>query len=255
MSRGVVRLLRMQAGLVLLGLAGPALAGAPRVLVLGDGALAYLPAGIDEAAPGPPRAVLVLLHGADHRNDWLIRRFAPDADARGFVILAPFSRGRSWDAVLKATAPVVDASRLVDPLRFSHSRDGDRVEAALAELGTHIAVDRSRTVLAGFSDGASFALMLGMSARHDFGAVIAWSPGAVTIPDESARGRRVFVSHGHQDHILSYQITAKEIVPALHGLGAQVTFRSFEGDHVIPRAVATEFLDATFGPAPVPALP
>ena len=235
-------------------LGGIARAGDARVLPLGQDALAYLPAGIDETAPGPPRAVLVLLHGADHRTDWMIRRFAPDADRLNVAILAPFSAGRSWDAVLRATAPTVDASRIVDPLRFRASRDGDRVEAALADLATHIRVDRPRTVLAGFSDGASFALILGMSARHEFGAVIAWSPGAVTVPDRAARGRRVFVSHGQQDHVLAYQITARQIVPALHGLGANVTFRTFQGDHVIPRAEAREFLDAAFAPDPA-ALP
>src|SRR3954452_15057097 len=76
--------------------AAPSAAAAhqPRAIALPDDAVAYVPAS---AGPHPP--LLVLLHGADHRPKWMIEQLAAQADARGLVLLAPTSRGITWDAV------------------------------------------------------------------------------------------------------------------------------------------------------------
>src|SRR4029078_5440353 len=108
--------------------------------------------------------------------------------------------------------------------RFGRSRDSDRVEAAIDALSKQLPFARSRTVLAGFSDGATFALAMGMARSRPFSAVIAWSPGIAIETALPARGRRVFVSHGTRDPTLHFAVTCGEIVPLLKSEGAKVSF-------------------------------
>jgi phospholipase/carboxylesterase len=196
--------------------------------------------------------LLVLLHGADRRPGWMIEHLAAEADARGIVLLAPTSRGETWDAVRVAEEPPSPDSPLANAAahRFDGSRDAQRVDAAIAALQKIVPVDRSRTVLAGFSDGATFALAMGMSRHEQFSAVIAWSPGIALATASPARGRRVFVSHGRQDRTLSFAVDCGEIVPLLRSEGAAVSFLPFDGVHEVPQIAEDAFLDAIFGPAP-----
>jgi predicted esterase len=131
--------------------------------------------------------------------------------------------------------------------RFASSRDADRVEAAISSLAKIVPVDRAHTVLAGFSDGATFALAMGLSRDHPFEAVIAWSPGIAIETVGVARGRRVLVSHGRADPILKFEVTCAEIVPVLQSEGAAVTFLPFDGGHEAPTWLKDTFLDAVFG--------
>ena len=214
----------------------------PRLIMLPDDAVAVVPAS---AGPHPP--LLVLLHGADHRPVWMLRQFADEADARGMVLLAPTSKGQTWDAVERAEAGPSRDSPLANALRFSRSRDSARVAAAIAALEAQVPVDRKRVVLAGFSDGATFALAMGLSRDFSFAAVIAFSPGIAIETADPARGRRVVVTHGRSDRVLSYDTTTSEIVPALRSEGAAVTFLPFDGVHDMPRALKDAALDAAFG--------
>ncbi len=198
----------------------------------------------------PP--LLVLLHGAGHRQVQMVERFEAEADERGLVLLAPSSRGITWDTVLSAEAPLSVDSPLANQQSHSFGRtpDSERVEKAIADLATIVPVDRTRTVLAGFSDGATFAIAMGEAKDHDFAAVIGWSPGIAIRTERPARGRRVFVSHGRQDPVLKFSVTCSEIVPLLRSEGADVTFLPFNGGHEVPDGVKEALLDAAFGPPP-----
>jgi len=235
----------------LLALAQSGAAGAlvheSRVIELPDEAVAYIP-----ASAGPHPALLVLLHGAGRQRLTMVQHFEAEADARGILLLAPTSRGPTWDAVAIGERMPSPDSPLANELahRFSGSRDEKRVDAAIANLSKIVPVDRSRTVLAGFSDGATFALAMGMSRYEQFAAVIAWSPGIAIESDAPARGRRVFVSHGRQDPLLKYDTTCGDIVPLLQQEGAKVTFLPFNGVHEAPTPVKDAFLDAVFGRSP-----
>ena len=244
------------AALLALAEAAPAAAATPaattpakpaRAIVLPDGAIAYVPAN---AGPHPP--VLVLLHGAGHRQLEMLQHFQAEADQRGIVLLAPDSRGSTWDTVSTAEEPpsTTSALSISRARRFAGSPDADRVEAAIAALATHVPIDRARTALAGFSDGATFALAMGMAREHPFAAVIAWSPGIAIRTAGAEHGRRVFVSHGRQDRTLRFDTTCGEIVPLLQSEGAAVSFMPFDGGHDAPAAVKDAFLDAAFGAVP-----
>jgi phospholipase/carboxylesterase len=223
----------------------PATVARSRTLALPDEAVAYIPAS---AGPHPP--LLVLLHGAGRGRLWMIEHFQAEADRRGIVLLAPTSKGVTWDAVSVALTPPTTDSPLEMKLgrRFSTSRDAKRVDAAIANLAKIVPVDRSRTVLSGFSDGATFALAMGMSRSERFAAVIAWSPGIAIETAMPARGRPVFVSHGRQDPTLHFEVTCGDIVPLLQSEGARVAFMAFDGVHEVPAAAMDAFLDAAFGP-------
>ncbi len=182
----------------------------------------------------------------------MIEQFEAEADARGLVLLAPTSRGITWDSILSAKAPPSPDSPLAneEAHRFGRTRDSDRVEAAITNLSKIIPVDRSRTAIAGFSDGATFALAMGLSRDHPFSAVIAWSPGIAIATDNPARARPVFISHGRKDAILSFDEDCGDIVPLVESEGARVTFLPFDGGHQIPQIAKDTFLDAVFGPIP-----
>jgi predicted esterase len=218
-----------------------------RILRLPDEAIAYIPAS---ASAHPP--LLVLLHGAGRGSGWMIRGFQKEADARGIVLLAPTSRGPTWDAIPAAIRAANPQSALDEKLghRFSRSRDSDRVEAAIDTLAKQRPFDRARTVLAGFSDGATFALAMGLSRRRPFAAVIAWSPGIAIESASPERGRRVYISHGRDDPTLRFEVTSSEIAPLLQREGADVAFVPFDGEHEVPKAAKDSFLDAVFGRAP-----
>jgi phospholipase/carboxylesterase len=232
-------------------IAGPALGAVVaarngRLVPIANKAVAYVPATI---APHPP--LLVLLHGAGRRWDRMIEWLAPEANQRGIVLLAPISRGMTWDIVGRAEEPPSDSSPLANrmALRFSTSGDAERIDAAIAQLTSIVPIDRARTALAGFSDGATFALAMGMSRSYSFSAVIAWSPGIAISTAAPAAGRKVYISHGREDPVLSFTTDCTEIVPLLQSERALVTFQPFHGGHEIPPSVTEAFLDAIFGPA------
>ena len=226
--------------------ATPSRTGA-RTLLLPDQAVAYFPPSVAAGTTSAP-PILVLLHGAGRDAAGLVGRFAAEADARGIVLLAPSSKGTTWDVIrLSQRLPMIGSSGKLDgPYVFRGTPDSRRVEKAIAELGRYVPVDRSRTVLAGFSDGATFALAMGMTKDAPFAGLIAFSPGlAIPVADRVAE-RRVLASHGRQDEILSFEWTRKQVLPRL--TGAVLNFRPFDGGHHIPDDVVTEFLDAYFGP-------
>ncbi len=184
-------------------------------------ALLHVPA---TGVPGPVPLVVVL-HGAggDAEGGLGLLRWA--ADERGLVLLAPASRGPTWDAVARAYGP-----------------DVALVDRALAAVFAAVPVDADRIAVAGFSDGASYALGLGLANGRLFRRVVAFSPGFV--PPARRTGRPpVFVSHGTADDVLPIDRTSREIVPALRADGHDVTYREFDGGHGVPPEVGREAAD------------
>ena len=186
------------------------------------GAFLYVPKTYDPATPVP---LVVALHGATQRASFSLRIWTPQADAGGFVLLAPESEGITWDAI-----------------RGEYGDDVARIDRALKYVFERINVDPARIVLEGFSDGASYGIGLALNNRDLFTRVVANSPGFITRYDRRARGPRpsIYVSHGHQDQILPYQYAGPRVAEQLRSDGYQVQFRDFEGGHGIPVDVAAE---------------
>ena len=165
--------------------------------------------------------LLVFLHGATQNGAGMLRRIGPAADKAGVAVLAPDSRGTTWDAI-----------------RSGFGEDVAFLNRALEHVFGKLAVDPARIALGGFSDGASYALSLGLANGDLFPRVAAFSPGFV-ISAEPHGKPRFFVSHGTSDQILPIDQCSRVIVPRLKSMGYDVTFREFDGRHEVPPDIAS----------------
>lgn len=187
-----------------------------------DGVL-YVP---DTAEAGPP--VLVFLHGATGTGRRHLRAVLAAADRYGAVLVAPDSRhAATWDLIAEGRVGP-------DPAFL------DRVLEAVAG-DRSLAVDAGRLAIGGVSDGASYALSLGLCNGDVFPTVLAFSPGFLVAPEPVGRPR-VFVSHGTSDPILPIEACSRSFVPQLRRAGYDVCYREFAGGHTVPPAVADEAL-------------
>jgi phospholipase/carboxylesterase len=93
--------------------------------------------------------------------------------------------------------------------------------------------------MAGFSDGATCSLSLGLANGDLFSAVLGFSPGFVVDLPHIGKPP-VFISHGTQDNILPIDECSRRIVPKLEAEGYKVTYREFDGKHTLPPEVAAE---------------
>jgi predicted esterase len=96
--------------------------------------------------------------------------------------------------------------------------------------------------MGGFSDGATYALSLGLVNGDLFRALVAFSPGFVAEGEPFLGRPRVFVSHGTEDQVLPIDRTSRTIVPGLRARGYDVTYREFDGRHEVPIEIAREGL-------------
>ena len=91
----------------------------------------------------------------------------------------------------------------------------------------------------GFSDGASYALSLGITNGDLFTHVMAFSPGFMA-PAGQMGSPRIFVSHGTRDGVLPIDRCSRRIVPELEHGGYDVRYREFAGGHTISNEIALE---------------
>jgi len=99
-------------------------------------------------------------------------------------------------------------------------------------------VDPRKIAVCGFSDGASYALGLGMSNGDLFRGVMAFSPGFVPSGVERAGTPRIFISHGTKDQILPIDECSRRLVAQLKQTGYEVKFQEFDGPHAVPPEIA-----------------
>ena len=194
-----------------------------------DGLL-HVPSGYEAARPAP---LIVMLHGAGGSSAGVA--FAVGhAAAAGAILLAIDSRDRrSWDIILGEVGP-----------------DIAFLDAALGHTFEHCAVDPARIAIGGFSDGASYALTVGLAEGEVFTDILAFSPGFVADGPRAGRPR-IFIAHGTQDPVLEIAHTSRRIVPALRTAGYVVDYREFPGGHHVPRQLVAEAIDRFAGRGPV----
>ncbi len=182
----------------------------------GRDAILQLPAN----AASTPLPLLVLLHGASGSGEGVLRRLGSVADEAGVAVLAPDSRDVTWDAI-----------------RDGFGGDVTFVNRALERVFDTVAVDPARMAVGGFSDGATYALSLGLINGDLFRRIVAFSPGFVVAGTPHGTPA-LFISHGTADKILPIDQCSRAIVPALRTRGYDVTFREFDGGHEVPATVA-----------------
>lgn len=182
----------------------------------------YVPPGADRES----LRLVVMLHGAGGVARSAVSILREEADHHRLLLLAPKSTAATWDVIAGGYGP-----------------DVQMLDRLLTEVAAMYPL-RGYTI-GGFSDGASYALSLGLTNGDVFDSVIAFSPGFQAA--ELMNGRpRFFVSHGTEDRVLPIDRCSRRIVPALEKTGYHVTYHEFGGGHAVPVAMqrrAVEWLD------------
>lgn len=180
--------------------------------------LVQVPTGYRPSRPAP---LVIALHGAGGNASR--RLFGKHSEPYGLVVVAPESRGADWDLIVEGGFGS-DVPWLDQVLRWTFDR---------------FRIDRDRIALAGFSDGASYSLSLGLTNGDLFTHVMAFSAGFME-PAERVGRPAVFVSHGRDDPVLPFENASGEIVPQLEDWGYPVRFVPFEGGHEAPLEVSRD---------------
>jgi predicted esterase len=176
-------------------------------------AMAYVPAQAD----GRSYPLVLLLHGAGGSPRQGLDLLRTAADEHRLLLVAPKSISGTWDLI-------VDGFGL----------DVRRIDRVLEEVLDAYPVER--IIVGGFSDGASYALSIGLTNGDLFDAVLAFSPG-FAAPLVAHGKPRVFVSHGTGDPVLPVDTCSRRLVPRLESLDYRVTYEEFDGGHEVPQPV------------------
>lgn len=185
----------------------------------GRDGLIYVPTG---HRAGRPTALALLLHGAGGNAQHGISLLQPLADANNLLLLAPDSRKGTWDVIVS-----------------DYGQDVEYIDRALAQTFSRYDVDPAHVAIGGFSDGASYALSLGITNGDLFTHIIAFSPGFM-VPTRQEGQPRIYVSHGTHDQVLSIDACSRRIVPQLRRAHYDITYHEFDGPHTVPPTIALE---------------
>jgi phospholipase/carboxylesterase len=168
-----------------------------------------------------------MLHGSGGDAAGAVRLI--DAATSDVLVLAPDSRGATWDVIRSGFGP-----------------DVAFLDAALQQVFRRHRVDERRIALAGFSDGASYALSLALANGDLFTHVLAFSPGFMTLPQVVGHPD-VFVTHGVIDEVLPIEACSRRLVPCLQSSGYSVQYHEFAGGHVVPPDLAEKGINFLAG--------
>jgi predicted esterase len=185
-------------------------------------ALLYVPTTYRPDAASP---VLVLLHGAGGDARGGIDPLLASADEASVILIAPSSRRATWDVIGGEFGPDVTAT-----------------DRALEHVFGRFSVDGTRLGIGGFSDGASYALSVGLTNGDLFTHVVAFSPG-FSAEGEAVGRPRIFITHGVDDRVLPIDRTSRRLQPRLWDAGYDVVYEEFAGGHVVPADKARRALD------------
>jgi phospholipase/carboxylesterase len=167
------------------------------------------------ARGGAPRPLVLALHGATGDSAEALRANHDAAEAAGIVVVAPSSEGVTWDAI-----------------HGFYDTDFLHIDQALAQVFRRCAVDRHHVAISGFSDGASYAISLGIINGDLFTHIMAYSAGFI-IPGMPHGRPKIFLAHGRNDPILPIDSGGRRIATQLRGDGYDVQFVEFDGGHTV----------------------
>jgi phospholipase/carboxylesterase len=179
----------------------------------------YVP---DSYQPGTPAPLVVLFHGAGDNSQRMLELVRTSADAAGALVLAPQSQKETWDLLIGKYGPDVSA-----------------LDERLRQVFREYSVDASRVGISGFSDGASYALSVGLTNGDLFPHITAFSAGFVAASELNGKPS-VYLSHGTKDAVLPIETCGRYIEYQLQDQKYPVRFHEFDGPHTVPADIAAE---------------
>jgi phospholipase/carboxylesterase len=194
-------------------------------------AVLLTPAEIDPKRLYP---LVTVLHGAGRQDELLVRACRDEPEKRSALFLVPRSFHPTWDLLACDERP-----------------DLDFLEWAYDLIYRRYPIDPGRQALLGYSDGASYALSVGLSNPHVFRAVMGWAAGFVALDtrhvEPQDRKPEVLVEYGTHDELFPFEHVARPMRVNLEQLGYRVEFRVDEGGRHWPSgSFQSEALDWFF---------
>ena len=110
------------------------------------------------------------------------------------------------------------------------------MQQALAAIHSRYRINR--IAFAGYSDGASYALSIGITNGDIVSHVIAFSGGFMSVAMQEG-APKVFITHGLQDEQLPIETSGRAIAAKLSAAGYDVSYVEFNGPHAIQPAIVT----------------
>jgi predicted esterase len=193
----------------------------------------YIPRG----SASKPVPVLVILHGSGGSGQGAIDGLRELANRRHFAIIAPDSRelpggGFTWEVGDKQGDVTPDLTHTLNCIDWVRSH-------------THLVVDESHVLIAGFSGGGSSAPYIA-SNRPGFTAA-AVLHGGVFAGGIGARRFPVWISTGEQDRYRPPSLV-QQAAMSLTNLGfSNVTFRTYPGGHELRNTELSDLIDWWLG--------
>jgi predicted esterase len=192
-------------------------------------AIAFVPKTYRHGSPAP---LLLMLHGFGG-SALRARSMFPMAEELGIVLLAPESRDVTWGQ----SSPGFDA-------------DSRYISLAMNAVTGFLDIDDTRVGLGGQSDGATYAMSMGLSYGDIFTHLMIFSEG-IPIPYRKRGRPRIFIGHGVSDVQMPIDRTSRRFVPQLRSEGYDITYREYSGGHGTPASVIREGFDWFVGKAAV----
>lgn len=178
----------------------------------------YVPQSYKKGVPMP---IVVMLHGFRSTAE-AVRYTFPLAEEFGVIILAPESRDVTWGQSI----PGFDT-------------DSRYIGMAYRWVSEVLTIDTSRVAMAGVSDGANYALNMGLAYGDTFNHLMIFSAGMLA-PFRKEGKTKIFLAHGTRDEQMPIDRTGRKFAAELKDDGYDLMYREYEGGHGAPIEVVRE---------------
>ncbi len=186
----------------------------------------------DEIDPERNYALVTVLHGAGRQDEGLAKVYRDEPQKRDAFFFIPRSTGPTWDLITGQERP-----------------DLDFLAFACDLIYRRYPIDPGRQALFGYSDGASYALSVGLSNPGIFRAIMGWAAGFCVLDAEAPEEPKpwVLLEYGTHDQVFPFERIALPMRKQLEGRGYPLEFRVDEGGkHWPPTDFQHEALDWFF---------